>query len=101
MLIIDARSVYDYLTRESGKLPQDKRLAIDLRVLQLYMEEGSWQLRWVCGPQMLRDVLTKSNADCSYLGWCMENARYRLLEDKGLSLIGSRNAARPMIRKIG
>ena len=56
LLVIDARSVYDFLTSDSGKLLQDKRLALDLRVLQHYMRSSQWGLRWVCGPQMISDI---------------------------------------------
>ena len=52
-LVIDAKSVFDNVTREGNKLPQDKRLAIDLRLLSFYLENSSFAVKWVAGPQQL------------------------------------------------
>ena len=37
-LIMDSGSVYDLLTTDSGKLPTDRRLAIDLCLVQFYLQ---------------------------------------------------------------
>lgn len=84
VLVIDARSVYDYLTSDSGKLPSDKRLALDLRMLQFYRQASDWDLRWVAGPQQLADSLTKEETNTGYLEWVMENAKYILVRDNQL-----------------
>jgi hypothetical protein len=86
LLLIDAKSVYDYVTRDSGRLPSDKRLAIDLRVLQYYLEASSWGIKWISGPQMLSDVLTKAAADPTYLAWCLNNAKYQVMKDVELDI---------------
>ena len=81
---IDAKSLHDYLGRDTGKLPQDKRLGIDLRLLQSYLQGSSWAVRWVSGPQQLADILTKEDADASYLRWVLGQAKYQLHRDKDL-----------------
>lgn len=79
--IIDARSVYDYVTRDSGKLPGDKRLGIDLRLLQHYLQGSSYVLRWVAGAQQLADCLTKEADDLRYFHWVARRGKYQLIRD--------------------
>lgn len=83
-LVIDARSVYGFLTTDSDRLPSDKRLAVDLRVLQFYRTASDWDLRWVAGPQQLADCLTKEDCNTSYLEWVLRNCEYMLLKDPQL-----------------
>ena len=84
IIAIDGKSLFDYLGRDTGKLPQDKRLGIDLRLLQSYLQGSSWAARWVSGPQQLADSLTKEGADASYLRWVLGPAKYQLHQDKDL-----------------
>ena len=58
-LIMDAKSVFDSVNRDGNRLPQDGRLAIDLRLLALYITNSSCDVKSVCGPQQLADCLTK------------------------------------------
>lgn len=82
--VMDARSVFDFLTSDSGKLPSDRRLALDLRLVQHYLRASSWSLRWVSGPQQLSDSLTKEEGDTRYLFWVLRNSKYQLLRDTTL-----------------
>ena len=82
--ILDARSVFDFLNTDSGKLPTDRRLALDLRLIQHYVKASKWTLRWVSGPQQLSDVLTKENGDTRYLFWVLANSQFQLLRDTQL-----------------
>lgn len=83
-LILDARSVYDDLRTDSGKLPSDRRLALDLRVLQHCTRSSDWDVRWVCGPQMLSDCFTKGAVDTKYLEWAVGKGTYLLVRDDNL-----------------
>ena len=83
-LVLDAKSVYDHVVSDNGKHPGDKRLAVDLRVLHNYLRKGQWNVKWVCGPQMLGDVLTKHGADPSHLSWVLGNGRCTLTLDARL-----------------
>ncbi len=84
MLVVDARSLYDFTTRETGKLPSDRRLAIDLRLLQEHFERSKWVMRWVMGPQQLGDTLTKKLRPPEYLHKVMETGRYQAVRDRTL-----------------
>lgn len=83
-IVMDARSVFDFLSSDSGKLPTDRRLALDLRLVQHYITASDWALRWVSGPQQLSDSLTKETGDTRYLFWVMRNSKYQLLRDTHL-----------------
>ena len=65
-------------------MPQDKRLGIDLRLVQNYLQASTWKIKWVPGPQQLADTLTKEGADPTYLKWVLSHARYQLLKDDAL-----------------
>ena len=82
--ILDARSVFDFLNTDSGKLPTDRRLALEFRLIQHYVKASKWTLRWVSGPQQLSDVLTKENGDTRYLFWVLANSQFQLLRDTQL-----------------
>ena len=82
--VVDAKSLFGFLQRDTGKLPTDKRLGIDLRLMQHYVGESTWQLKWVCGPQQLADPLTKEPGDCRYLQTVMRRGEYQLLKDESL-----------------
>ena len=39
-MVMDARSVFDFLNSDSGKLPSDRRLALDLRLNTVHWRQG-------------------------------------------------------------
>ena len=62
-LVIDARSLYDFSTKETGRVPSDRRLAVDIRLLQEFFSTSTWSMRWVSGSQQLADTLTKADGN--------------------------------------
>ena len=70
--VTDCKSLYDTLHREAGKLPQEKRLIMDLAWLREAMQLeaavdpresmnlNDVPMRWVPTAYMLADVLTKT-----------------------------------------
>ena len=42
VLVVDARSLCDFASRDTGKTPTDRRLAVDLRLMQEYMTRSNW-----------------------------------------------------------
>jgi hypothetical protein len=83
-LVVDARSLYDFSTRDTGKTPTDRRLAVDLRLLQEYVDRSKWTLRWVSGPQQLADALTKRGSDPTYLLNTLEKGKFMVVRDPQL-----------------
>ena len=82
--IMDVRSIFDSLDSDSGKLPTDRRLALDIRLIQHYVKDNHCSLRWVSGPQQLSDVLTKENEHTGYLFRVLANSQFQLLWDTHL-----------------
>lgn len=84
LLVIGAKSLWDFLQKDTGRLPVDKRLGIDLRLLQSYIAQSRWGIKWVSGPQQLADSLRKEGSDAAYLRWVMQHGKYRLMKDEDL-----------------
>ena len=76
--------MFDYVSKETGRTPTDRRLAVDLRILQEYFRSSNYTLRWVCGPQMLADTLTKLTADPTYLHNTLSRGTYQVVRDATL-----------------
>ena len=72
------------MSRDSGKLPGDKRLGIDLRLLQYYLQTSDYTLRWVAGQQQLADCLTKTGGDTRYFHWVASAGKHQLVKDEKL-----------------
>ena len=76
--IVNARSTFDHLGK-STSLGDDKRLAIDVAALrEIKDKDPSQTCRWLPGPQMPADILTKfekqANEALSQLAagtWCL------------------------------
>ena len=83
-LVIDARPLFDFSTREMSKLPSDHRLTVDVRLLQEYFDHSLWKMRWVAGPQQLANVLTKVGVSPEYLHRVMRCAEYQVVRDHQL-----------------
>ena len=61
-LVTDCRSLYDFLTREGvPRVPQDRRLGIDLAAIKQEMRREGERLKffWTPTTEQLADVLTK------------------------------------------
>ena len=93
--VLDARSGYDSLTKDSS-LPDDKRLAIDvasLRQLRREAAEGDHAISWMPGPQMPCDPMTKKGADIEPLENLMKTAEFSLVERDDVAAARGHKAA--------
>jgi hypothetical protein len=81
--VLDARCAFDSLN--SDLLPTDRRVAIDVAVLKeaLTDEEVNGFVKWVPGPQMVCDGLTKGHPN-PVLQEVMERGLWSLKEDPSL-----------------
>ena len=80
--VTDARDVYDALSRDqpSGSVAE-KRLAVEVLILQQNLAEGRNLLRWCSSDQMLADCLTK-DVQCDYLMERLAAGTIRIVEDE-------------------
>ena len=61
--VTDARSVYDYLQKDSNSTSSDKRMAIEGALLRETVKQPGAFVRWIDGMQNIANVLTKANAE--------------------------------------
>ena len=95
----DARSVYDYLTKEGGAASKDKRMAIEGALLKETLRQEGAVLRWVDGSQNIADVLTKLGVDKTYLYKVLREARWTLVQDPVAAEAKRQKAEKRGVRK--
>ena len=78
--VTDARSVYDYLQRDSASTSSDKRMAIEGALLRETVRRPRAFARWVDGLQNIGDVLTKATADKTVLKQFMRDGLLSLVQ---------------------
>lgn len=79
VVLIDSKQLYDNV--HSSSLCQDKRLILDIAVLQENLQTGEiGEIRWVPTPKMLADCLTKKGAPCGDLAEILETGYFHLDE---------------------
>ena len=61
--VTDARSVYDYLSKDGTSTSSDKRMAIEGALLRETVKRPNAHVRWIDGLQNIADILTKFGAD--------------------------------------
>lgn len=59
LCVVDAKSLFDHLVKETLGCTDDKRTAIEMQMIRQSMMETGAEIRWVPHPQMFMDCLTK------------------------------------------
>ncbi|CAE7715141.1 RE1 [Symbiodinium necroappetens] len=99
--VTDARSVFDYLQKDSTSTSSDKRMAIEGALLRETVRKPRAHVRWIDGMQNIADVLTKAQADKSILRQFMRDGllcltqteeNFQLKEKKRLERQGRKHA---------
>ena len=67
MYVTDTRSVYDYPSKDSHTISNDKRMAIEGALLRETVRRKEAFVRWIDGGQNMADVLTKLRAETAVL----------------------------------
>ena len=74
--VTDARSVFDYLSKESTRASSDKRMAIEGALLRETVRRPNAHTRWIDGEQNMANILTRFGADKGFVsipeGWFVE-----------------------------
>ncbi|XP_063683937.1 uncharacterized protein LOC134818355 [Bolinopsis microptera] len=79
VVLIDSKQLYDNV--HSSSLCQDKRLVLDIAVLQENLHKGViGEFRWVPTPKMLADCLTKKGVSSGDLAKILETGYFHLDE---------------------
>ena len=59
--VVDAKSVYDVVLKESQGSKQDRRTAIELAIVTQAMKRARAQMRWLPHSKMVVDAMTKAD----------------------------------------
>ena len=58
-VVTDARDVYDRLAKETGGLPEQKALTMEIAIVREWLLESGATIRWTADENMIGDGLTK------------------------------------------
>ena len=81
LCIIDAKALYDHLSRESTGPSQDKRTCLEIQVVRQNMNAIKGRVRWVPHPHMIVDGLTKKNANMAALYDLLMTGEYQIVSE--------------------
>eukprot|EP00435_Cladocopium_sp_Y103_P026760 s1698_g6.t1 len=90
--IVDAKSLFDHLSKETVGTTSDKRTALEMQVIRQTLNETGTSIRWVPHPCMIVDALTKWNGNVTPL--------IDMLDSGILSLTGSNNKSLPAVKSV-
>ena len=80
MRIIDAKALYDHLSRETNGPSQDKRTGLEIQVVRQHMNAMAAEVRWVPHPQMSVDGLRKKGANMRALYDLLETGEFQIAD---------------------
>ena len=63
LAVVDAKSLYDHLSKEGIGTASDKRTAIEMQIVRQTLAETNAGIRWVPRPMMVADCLTKKEGN--------------------------------------
>ena len=78
--VVDAKSLFDHLVKETVGCTDDKRTAIEMQVIRQSMQETNAVIRWVPHPKMFMDCLTKRCGNRGPLTELLDSGRYSLVD---------------------
>ena len=76
LCIVDAKALYDHLSRESTGPSQDKRTSLEIQVVRQNMNAIKSVVRWVPHPNMIVDGLTKKFGNMTALHDLLNTGEY-------------------------
>ena len=82
LCVVDAKSLFDHLVKETVGCTDDKRTAIEMQVIRQSMQETGAVIRWVPHPRMFMDCLTKRSGNRSPLIQLLDTGIFRLCDDE-------------------
>ena len=98
--ITDARSVFDYLSKDATSTSSDKRMAIEGALLrETVRKPGAW-VRWIDGAQNVANVLTKAGAEKDTLRDLLRSGKMSLVQSEANQQLKLRKQAERARRKV-
>ena len=80
LCIVDAKALFDHLSRETAGPSADKRTGLEIQVIRQSMSAINSAVRWVPHPHMVVDGLTKKNANMAALYDLLDSGQYQIVD---------------------
>ena len=81
LCIIDAKALYDHLSRESVGPSQDKRTGLEIQIIRQTMNSVHAKVRWIPHPHMAMDALTKKGGNMEALYDLLDSGEFQIVEE--------------------
>ena len=82
LCIVDAKSLYDHLVKETVGTTDDRRTAIEMQVIRQAMLETGAVVKWVPHPRMFMDCLTKRSGNRQSLVELLDSGVFSLRDNE-------------------
>ncbi|CAE7216976.1 GIP [Symbiodinium sp. CCMP2592] len=79
--VVDAKSLYDHLSKETCGHTADRRTAIEMQIIRQTLSELGASIRWIEHNRMLVDSLTKVGGNAEPLIKVLESGRWRIVAE--------------------
>ncbi|CAE7573255.1 RE1 [Symbiodinium sp. CCMP2592] len=80
LCIIDAKALFDHLSRETTGPSQDKRTGLEIQVVRQHMNAIAGEVRWIPHPQMIVDGLTKKGSNMKALYELLDSGEFQIVD---------------------
>ena len=88
LCVVDAKSLYDHLAKDTIGVTEDKRTAIEMQVIRQSMCETGAAVRWVPHPMMIMDALTKRSGNVVPLKEMLGSGCLTIIDTSGKENLG-------------
>ena len=82
LCVVDAKSLYDHLVKETVGTAEDRRTAIEMQVIRQAMGETGACIRWVPHPKMFMDCLTKRHGNRASLYELLQSGKFSVCDNE-------------------
>ena len=80
LCVVDAKSLFDHLSKDTVGSTSDKRTTIEIQVVRQAMRESATVVKWIPHPRMIMDALTKRQGNQSPLIELLETGEFGIRE---------------------
>ena len=82
LCVVDAKSLFDHLVKETVGTTDDRRTAIEMQVIRQAMMETGAVVKWVPHPKMFMDCLTKRSGNRQSLLELLDSGVFSLQDNE-------------------
>ena len=82
LAVVDAKSLYDHLSKETCGHTADRRTAIEMQIIRQTLFELGASIRWIDHNRMLVDALTKTNGNVEPLLKVLGSGKWQIVAEE-------------------